>query len=110
MEQQMLRQEVIPVRGTETSEGRERIVHTASSVFGVQSASIESGVLRIEYDPYAVTIDYVKEEIARQGTEFTPSPKPTKNPFRRFLDSLIASNERVYGSDRLDCCKLNRKD
>ncbi|OHW62729.1 hypothetical protein EUAN_05130 [Andreesenia angusta] len=34
--------------------------------------------------------------------------KRLSEKFKKFLDTIAAQNETVYGSSKMDCCELNK--
>lgn len=34
--------------------------------------------------------------------------KSIKNAINKFLQDIAKENEKIYGKERMDCCKLNR--
>ena len=97
-----------PLSGQISSERTESISKAISAMDGVESTAIHEGSVFIQYYPAVLSKESMRKELARLGIRLEKSSK-TNNPFKRFINRLAESNKRIYGSETLDCCKLNRK-
>ncbi len=78
------------------------------SLEGVHTVTLENGVLRIEYLSAVVSPSLIRREVERLGLPLAKERK-NRNPMKRFIDRMIKSNQETYGSQTLDCCKLNSR-
>lgn len=97
--------------GCDSPESASGLLEAVHTIEGVEEVSLKDGVLHVEYCPQFVLLPYIEEKILEAG--FTRSAaaekRQRKSFFSRFLDRLIESNEKTFGSERLDCCTLNEK-
>lgn len=97
-----------PLAGRISSERTESISSAISAMDGVESATIHAGSVSIEYYPVILSRKSMRKELIRLGVELEKNGK-TNNPLKRFINRLAESNKKIYGSETLDCCKLNRE-
>ena len=76
---------------------------------GVIQTDVNVGGATVEYIPQLVSVDYMEEIINGAGYQVLKKPE-RKGFFGRFLDRMIASNEKNFGNQRLDCCSLPKDD
>lgn len=76
---------------------------------GVQYAHVTFGKAQVRYLPYVITIEYLREKIEDSGYTIH-SGATRKGFFGRYIDKMIASNQKNYGDQRLDCCSLAKED
>ena len=88
----------------------ERCVNTVQtaieSIEGVDSADVTAGGAEVRFLPQLVTQTYIEGVIDEAGYPVQKSV-PKKGFFGRFLERMIESNEKNFGNERLDCCKLS---
>lgn len=75
---------------------------------GIESAEVAQGRVLLEFYPEAATLDDVIARIESLGYT-VQRPSRSRNPFRRFLESMAAGNEKAFGHERLDCCTMRMK-
>jgi copper chaperone CopZ len=76
---------------------------------GLERAEVTLGRVRLSYYPGAMSIDAVRAKIEAIGYTI-PVSRPSRNPFRRFLDRMTEANEKEFGHERLDCCTMRMKE
>ena len=68
----------------------------------------EKGVLRIEYLPEAISASIIRQQVEQLGLSLAKERK-SRNPLKRFIGRMIKANEEAFGTETLDCCKLNSR-
>ena len=91
---------------SDTPSNRKRVQESLLEVEAIRSVTQEKGVLRIEYLPEAISASIIRQEIERLGLALAQEPK-SRNPLKRFISRMIEANEKTFGTEALDCCKLN---
>lgn len=77
-----------------------------SSVSGIGSIHISTNFARINYNPFQITEEYIKDIMNFQGVEVKTEKKPGR--FKRFITFLAKGNRKTFGNKKLDCCGLER--
>lgn len=77
-----------------------------SSVDGIGSIHISTDFVRINYNPFQITGEYVKNIMNYLGFEIEAEKKPGR--FKRFVTFLAKGNRKTFGNKKLDCCDLER--
>ncbi|GEM_PF-2386461 len=67
-----------------------------------------NNVLKLNYSPYVLSKKMVIDLLAAYGIRPKQEEK-IKNPFKRFIHKLAKANEKNFGSEPLECCKLNKE-
>jgi len=107
----------IVVEGMVCSKCTEKIEKKISSLEGVE----EVKVLLSEKEAYVsgeVSEEILKSTIESEGYEVTSieeiegfaHPEEKKGFFRRLLGKIEDSNKKSFGSGRMDCCDLGKKE
>jgi copper chaperone CopZ len=86
----------------------DRVRQALTAVPGLERVEVGIGTVSLDYYPEAVTVGVVREAIEELGFA-VPLDAASRNPFRRFLERMIESNERIFGNARLDCCTRKLK-
>ena len=97
----------IPVLGMSCDNCIERITRTLTGVQGIEALQVELGRVRVEFYPQAVGLDVLLTRIRALGYTIPESAR-SRNPFRRFLNKMIETNEKTFGNQRLDCCTMKK--
>ena len=91
----------------------ERCVKSIETAFagleGIDGTDVEVGKATIRYLPQLISTDEIGIKIVESG--YSIRERSIRKGFlNRFLDRMIASNEKNFGTGRLDCCDLQSKD
>ena len=79
------------------------------SVEGVDSTEVSLGKAEVHYLPQLVSSAHIEQAVADAGYAVRQEAL-RKGFWGRFIDRMIASNQKNFGDERLDCCKLSSKD
>ena len=93
---------------SDTPSIRKRVQESLLGVEAICSFTQGNGVLRIEYLPEAISASIIRQQVERLGLSVAKKPK-SRNPLKRFIGRMIKSNEEAFGTEALDCCKLNSR-
>ncbi len=104
----LLKKEDLNVEGMETEHCRNRVKAALSQLQGIAVINVESGRVSVGYYPQLISADLIKREIEKLGYAIKRREK-ARGAFMRFLDRLAESNQKTFGSEPPDCCKLNKK-
>jgi copper chaperone CopZ len=75
---------------------------------GVESVEASLGSARVMYYPQVVSPRAFRERLGQVGYP-VPTPGASKKGFLgRWIDRMAASNRATFGTEALDCCKLNK--
>jgi hypothetical protein len=91
-----------------SSEQIEILSEAFAAIDGVENAKIGDDSVSIHYYPDILSRESMRRELVRLGVSLEKNEKP-RNPFKRFVNRLAESNTKAFGSEPLDCCKLNSK-
>ena len=80
-----------------------RIESALTELTGVKKVKVTHGKASITYVPDIISATHFKKTIEEMGYHIPNKKK------KRFLDRLIESNKKTFGSERPDCCTLNSK-
>ena len=83
-----------------------RLLTALSAIDGVEKAELDAASVVVEYYPDFLSRQTIERELVGFGLSPVRNSKK-RNPFRRFVDRLAESNAETFGSEPLDCCKLN---
>jgi copper chaperone len=86
----------------------QRVRAALAVVAGLERADVQLGKARLEFYPIVVTTETLRGIIAALGYTI-PGPPKRRNLFGRFLDRMIETNEKTFGSERLDCCTMKKR-
>lgn len=89
----------------------------------VEKLLTDNNIVDINIDDRSICIEYYQQLtsekklhnlIENMGVELKPSREILgiqyeKNPYKRFLKRMAASNDKRFGSKRLDCCDLHNE-
>ena len=89
-------------------EDAERIRIALARLEGIESIQTEGEVVSLVFYPEIFSLSLICEQLKRLGYE-PIQEKKERNPFRRLMGNLAESNRKNFGSERLDCCTINRK-
>ena len=73
---------------------------------GVEMIDVSVGRAQVGFVPQIVSKAYIESLIEQQGYQIKREVEK-KGVFGRFIDRMIASNQKNFGNDRLDCCNLS---
>lgn len=79
-----------------------------SKTEGVESITSDHGTVFVAFYPEIVGLSAIIENFTRLGYRIVQDRKQ-RNPFKKFLGNLSESNQKTFGSERLDCCTLKDK-
>ncbi len=97
-----------------TIEGRidksdcKRIEDTLRKITGLATVEVGNAKVAVEFYPDLLSTAAIRSEIETLGYKIESKAK-SRNPFKRFVNRLIESNEKTFGNETLDCCKLNNQ-
>ncbi len=80
-----------------------RVCDALGRLAGIENLDVTMGSVTLDYYPMALSLDNIIACISSLGYEVSRS-KPSRNPFRRFLDGMIRANEKAFGSGPPSCC------
>ena len=90
----------------------ERCVNTVRNslllVEGVDYADVALGKAEVRFLPQLASEADIEQAIAESGFAVQKEVR-RKGFFGRYIDRMIASNQKNFGSERLDCCNLSSK-
>ena len=66
-----------------------------------------NNVLKLNYSPYVLSEQMIIDLLAEYGIRPKQEEK-IRSPFKRLIHKLAKANEKNFGSEPLECCKLNR--
>ncbi len=89
-----------------SSKQKETLLKAFSAIEGIESTEVGDNLVSIQYYPGILSKETIRRELIRLGVRLEKNRKP-RNPFKRFVDRLAESNTKTFGSETLDCCKLN---
>lgn len=98
----------VTIEGMSSEACVRRVRRAFAGVAGLERADVQIGKARLEFYPQIVTAETLRGMIAAQGYTI-PGPPKRRNLFRRFLDRMIETNEKTFGSERLDCCTMKKR-
>lgn len=75
---------------------------------GVDFADVAVGKADVRFLPQLATEAEIEQAITDSGYTVRRHVE-RKGFFRRYIDRMIESNQKNFGSDRLDCCNLSSK-
>jgi hypothetical protein len=73
---------------------------------GGESAEINDDRVCVQYYPDILSRESILREHVRLGAGSEKNDRPG-NLFKRFVNRLAESNTTTFGTQALDCCKLN---
>ena len=85
-----------------------RIRETLLQLNGLETVDFADDRIIVGYYQELISKSSVRSEIELLGGK-VESEKKNRNPFKRFVDRLIESNEKSFGTEPLNCCKLNNQ-
>lgn len=74
---------------------------------GVEKLSFEKETIKVSFYAQLISTYLIKTVIEKTGIALGKYGKP--KVLDRFINRLIESNRKNFGSASLDCCDLNRK-
>ena len=81
----------------------EKVRAALGKLEGVEELDVTMGSATLTYYPLAVSLERITACIEALG--YTAARfRPSRNPFRRFLDGMIRANEEAFGSGPPGCC------
>jgi hypothetical protein len=104
----MTQDAILHVNHEVTSEDAGRIRFTFSQIEGIDTFQSEGETVTVVFYPEIISLTKICESLRNLGYELIQENKQ-RNPFKRLLGSLAESNQKTFGSERLDCCTINRK-
>ena len=87
---------------------KETLSKTLSAIDGVESTEIGKSSVSVQYYSDIISKETIRRELVRSGVSLEKSGKP-RSPLKKFVNRLAESNRKTFGSEPLDCCKLNNK-
>ena len=76
-----------------------------SGVDGIDIFDVSVGRARISYLPQLISIDEIASVIESSGYDINTENK-RKSRWDLFIAKMIKSNEKTFGSGKLDCCTI----
>lgn len=71
---------------------------------GIVRVNFSKKLVEIEYNPYEISEETIKENLSEQGFSFSHQKKGI---FSGWINRLAKSNKANLGNKRLDCCDMN---
>jgi hypothetical protein len=93
---------------SDTPSTRKRVQEGLLEVEAICSVTQEKGVLRIKYLPEVISASIIRQQVEQLGLSLAKERK-SHNPLKRFIGRMIKANEEAFGTEALDCCKLNSR-
>ena len=91
----------------------ERCVSTVRNkllaVEGVDFVAVDVGKAEVRFLPQLASETELEEAVADSGYSVRKHAE-RKGFFKRYIDSMIESNQKNFGNERLDCCNLSSKE
>ncbi len=97
----------LAVQGMSCMACAERIKAALANEPGIDSIQVAIGRMRIEYNPYIISLDQIRGIV--EGIGYKVPIEGERNPFKRFLIRMAENNEKAFGHERLDCCTMKKK-
>lgn len=91
-----------------SSQQQAKLSKALFAIDGLESAEIHDSSVSVQYYPEILSKEMIRAELIRLGAGLEQNGK-SRNPFTRFVNRLAESNTKTFGSESLDCCKLNNK-
>jgi copper chaperone CopZ len=96
---------VVPAMGS--ADAINRVKKALSDIDGVERLDAEPGLVSVSYYPDVLSLEIIKKQIENLG--YSVGKRERKGRFQRLVDRMIESNQKSFGSQRLDCCDINSK-
>ena len=96
------------LEGLDVDASLSRLKISLEDIDGVEKLVLAEGKITISYYPDLLSLATIRHQIESLGFKIKIK-KDKRNPFNRFVDRLIESNKKSFGSETLDCCNLNKK-
>jgi hypothetical protein len=104
----MMKDAVFHLNREVSPEDAERLRLVFTNLEGVESFQTEGDTVCVIFYPEILSISTICENLVKLSYEIVQDEKP-RNPFKRFIGNMAKSNQKTFGSERLDCCTINRK-
>lgn len=91
-----------------SSQEKATLSKTLSAIEGIGSTEIRDRSVSVQYYPDILSKEMIRGELVRLGVSIQKNGKPRK-PLAKFINRLAEANTKTFGSEPLDCCKLNSK-
>lgn len=76
-------------------------------IAGIEDLKVQVGKASLSFDANVISMNSIQGLIESAGYSIA---KPKKKGFvNRFIDGLIESNKKEFGSKRLGCCNLDKR-
>ena len=102
----LITKERFPIEPLDEEAG-ENIRMAFSKIEGIENLTVGNSVLEVSFFPQIVSPQLIKSIITEAGLTLIETRK-SKGIFGRFVDRLAESNKKNFGSQKLDCCDLNK--
>ena len=79
------------------------------NIQGVDSTCISDDSICVDYYPQLIDNNILVNLIEDEGLLIDKSTPENLRGIRKFLKKLELSNKKNFGTEQLDCCKLNQK-
>lgn len=86
-----------------------KITILIGNIQGVDSTCISDDSICIDYYPQLVELDELIDLIEKEGLLIDETIPEELKGIKKFLKKLELSNKKSFGTEQLDCCKLNQK-
>lgn len=98
----------LSVKGLDSPADFQRVKTAIEKLEGVEAVQNRAGKVNVSFYAEVLSASVICREIQRLGFA-ADIEKSDPNPFKKFVNSMIENNEKLFGSERPDCCTLNRK-
>lgn len=88
------------------SSQQDLIKDTIGSMSGIDLLQITPEFLKVKYYPHLHDKSELITVLKKIGLKLKQSEKPSF--FKRLLNKIIKENRKSFGSQKLDCCDLNK--
>ena len=75
---------------------------------GIENVSFHDGILHVDYIPYAISSNQIKEVVSENGCMII-SETTGKKSIKKFIDRMGRNNRKTFGGSALNCCDLNKE-
>ena len=90
-------------------ERRQSIAAELEDIPGIREALVSAKEIRVVFEPQIRSRRMLEGDVRHLGLA-PASPSGRSGPWARFIQRMIRSNRRIFGSQAPDCCTLHTQD
>ena len=83
----------------------QKIENALTKIDGIEYYDVIVGHVRVSYMPHILTVNTIMAAI-EEGGYVAQTQMPQKSRWKRFIDRMVESNEKTFGTNKLDCCTM----